>query len=284
MKRSHNAKRSLAAILKKRFSLLHAACPGLRAEWDHIIGSGVSGQWRTEGGDGSAEIQFEDLATRAAFLLPDAGDVAPRVVWLEALRRESLNFSYGRETIESDSEGNERARHLSGTIQRLGEASANYCAVLESRALAAERRAQQQADEQQADEQGADEQGADEQGAAPEEMPESTGRAADEASPANAEATATIVTERRKRGPTRDFETALKVDGVITRLAPDGNWRARLEDICEGLDEAQVRRPKPWKRKGHSTWFDCVISERPLVIKAIEHHLKLAQQSKETFS
>lgn len=269
MQRSHNAKRSLAAILKKRFRLLHAACPGLRAEWDHIIGSGVSGQWRTEGGDRSAEIQFEDLATRAAFFLPDAGDMAPLVVWLEALRRESLNFSYGRETIDSDSEGNERARHLSGTIQRLGEASANYCAVLESRALAAERRAQQQAGEQ---------------GAAPEEMPESTGRAADEASPANAKATATTVTERRKRGPTRDFETALKVDGVITRLAPDGNWRARLEDICEGLDEAQVRRPKPWKRKGHSTWFDCVISERPLVIKAIEHHLKLAQQRKETFS
>jgi hypothetical protein len=65
-----------------------------------------------------------------------------------------------------------------------------------------------------------------------------TGRAADEASPANAEATAAIVTERRKRGPTRDFETALKVDGVITRLAPDGNWRARLEDSCEGLTKS----------------------------------------------
>src|ERR1019366_1526004 len=53
----------------------------------------------------------------------------------------------GRETIESDSEGNEGAHHLSGTIQRVCEASANYCAVLESRALAAERRAQQQAED-----------------------------------------------------------------------------------------------------------------------------------------
>jgi hypothetical protein len=39
---------------------------------------------------------------------------------------------------------------LSGTIERLCEASANYCALLESRALADERRAQQQADEQSA--------------------------------------------------------------------------------------------------------------------------------------
>src|ERR1019366_6597537 len=61
----------------------------------------------------------------------------------------------GRETIESDSEGNERAGHLSGTIQRVCEASANYCALLESRALAAERRAQQQAPGNAADEQGA---------------------------------------------------------------------------------------------------------------------------------
>jgi hypothetical protein len=267
MKRGHIAlsPRRLAAILKKRFRLLYAACPGLRAEWDYIIGSGELGRWRIDGGYGSVESQFEKLVTQAVSLRPNAGGLAPLVIWLEVLRRESPNFRHGGETIESDSEGNVRARHFSGTIERLCEASANYCAVLESYALADERRAQQRADEQRA---------------VPAEMPESIGRAADEASLAK-ETTATTVTDRRKRGPTRDFETALKVDEVITRLAPDGNWRASLEDICDGLDEAQVRRPKPWSKKGHSTWYDCMISERPLVIRAIEHHLKLAQQHKD---
>ncbi len=122
MKRGHNSKlgpRRLAAILRKQFRLLYAACPGLRAEWDHIIGSKVSGQWRVAGGNGSAEIRFEALARRAASLLPDAGDADALNVWLEVLRRESLNFHYGRESIESDAAGKEGTRHLSGTIQRV---------------------------------------------------------------------------------------------------------------------------------------------------------------------
>ena len=144
MKRIHNAKlspRRLAAILKKQFRLLYAACPGLIVEWDHTIGSGVLDRWPIAGGNGSAENRFEALVRRAVSLLPDAGDADPLVVWFEALRRESLNFYYGSET----NEGNEGARHLKGTIRRVCEASANYCAVLENRAFAAERRAQQQA-------------------------------------------------------------------------------------------------------------------------------------------
>jgi hypothetical protein len=94
----------------------------------------------------------------------------------------------------------------------------------------------------------------------------------------------TTVTNCGKRGPKRDFETAMKVDEVTTRLAPEGNWRVHLDTVCEGLDEAQIRRPKPWKAKGHRTWYDCLISERPLVIKAIEHHLERARELKKTFS
>jgi hypothetical protein len=94
----------------------------------------------------------------------------------------------------------------------------------------------------------------------------------------------TTVTNRGTRGPKRDFATALKVDEVVRRLAPDGNWRAQLENVCDGLDEAQVRCPKPWKKKGHGTWYDCMTDARPLVIKAIEHHLERAQEHRETFS
>ena len=86
------------------------------------------------------------------------------------------------------------------------------------------------------------------------------------------------------RGPKRDYETALKVAEVVTRLAPDGNWRAQLEDICEGLDDDGIRRPKRWKLKGHRTWSGCVIAERELVVKAIEHHRKRAQECKKTIS
>jgi hypothetical protein len=92
------------------------------------------------------------------------------------------------------------------------------------------------------------------------------------------------VTSWRKRGPKRDFETALRVDEVVARLAPDGNWRARLEDICDGLDDAKVRRPKPWTVRGYGTWYDCLTAERDLVVKAIEHHRERAREQKETIS
>jgi hypothetical protein len=93
-----------------------------------------------------------------------------------------------------------------------------------------------------------------------------------------------IAAAARKRGPQRDYETALQVAELVARHPPDGNWRARVEEICEELDEAEVRRPKPWKAKGYPTWYDCFIGERGLVIKAIEHHLDLAKEHKETFS
>ena len=94
---------------------------------------------------------------------------------------------------------------------------------------------------------------------------------------------ALLVTPGR-RGPKRDYETALRVAEVIARVAPDGNWRAKSEDICDELDEADIRRPKTWKAKGYATWTDCCVGERDLVIKAIDHHLDRARERKETFS
>jgi hypothetical protein len=88
----------------------------------------------------------------------------------------------------------------------------------------------------------------------------------------------------KRRGPQRDFETALQVDAVVRRLAPDGDWHAQLANICDGLDEAEVRCPKPWKNKGYGTWYDCMTAERSLVVKAIAHHRELAREPRETFS
>jgi hypothetical protein len=86
------------------------------------------------------------------------------------------------------------------------------------------------------------------------------------------------------RGPKRGYDTALRVAEVIAGVAPGGNWRAKLEDVCDSLDEAKIPRPKTWKAKGYGAWFDCWGGERSLVVKAIEHHLELAKEHRKTFS
>lgn len=88
----------------------------------------------------------------------------------------------------------------------------------------------------------------------------------------------------RKRGPATDFETAARVAGVVARVSPHVHWRANLDDVCDGLDDERVPRPKPWKKKGYETWSDCLLGERSLVVKAIGHHMKVAAGRKETFS
>src|ERR1700683_796590 len=49
---------------------------------------------------------------------------------------------------------------------------------------------------------------------------------------------------RRKRGPTRDYETALRAAAMVQRVAPDGDWRPKLDEICEALDEEKIPFPK----------------------------------------
>jgi len=59
----------------------------------------------------------------------------PLDAWLDALRREGRNFQEYRYVIEKHADGTEGAHHRLGTIERLCEASADYCVVLESRAF-----------------------------------------------------------------------------------------------------------------------------------------------------
>jgi hypothetical protein len=86
-----------------------------------------------------------------------------------------------------------------------------------------------------------------------------------------------------KRGPKPDYENALRVAEVVSRVAGDGAWRPKLEDICLELDETAIPRPKTWRKRGRRNWFDG-LSERHLVEKAIAHHLKLAAAHRKTFS
>jgi hypothetical protein len=86
------------------------------------------------------------------------------------------------------------------------------------------------------------------------------------------------------RGPRPDYETALRVAEIVARVAGEGKWRRKLDDICVELDEQAVPRPKPWKKKrGYSSWFDS-LSEPQLAEKAITHHLEMAARRKTTVS
>jgi hypothetical protein len=89
---------------------------------------------------------------------------------------------------------------------------------------------------------------------------------------------------KRGRGPIPGYETARRVAAVVTRSASDGQWKAKLDEICIELDEEQVPRPKTWKSKGYGDWFDCLAGNRPLVVKAIQHHLSLAQRTPKTLA
>jgi hypothetical protein len=83
----------------------------------------------------------------------------------------------------------------------------------------------------------------------------------------------------KKRGPKPDFETAALVAAVVGRVAPDGDWRSRVDDICDSLDEEQIPVPSTWRRNRNCRrWSLC--DDKDVVVKAIEYRLALANQRK----
>jgi hypothetical protein len=91
-------------------------------------------------------------------------------------------------------------------------------------------------------------------------------------------------TVRKKRGPEPDYETASRVAEIVARTAPDRDWRSKLDDICDVLDEESVKQPKTWKVDGCRSWSGQLAANRKLVVKAIEHHLSNARRKAETLS
>ena len=86
----------------------------------------------------------------------------------------------------------------------------------------------------------------------------------------------------KKRGPKPDHETALRVTEIIKTVAPDGDWKDKLEEVCRALDKAEPPYPKTWPKRDLSlkNWEDGAGFEPALAKKAIEHLLKLAKQRK----
>ena len=52
-----------------------------------------------------------------------------------------------------------------------------------------------------------------------------------------------------KRGPKRDYEASFRVAEIVARLAPDGDWRSKLDDVCEALHDEGIPFPKTWRSK-----------------------------------
>jgi hypothetical protein len=92
----------------------------------------------------------------------------------------------------------------------------------------------------------------------------------------------TNTTGGRKRGPKADPDGAAAVAEIVVRVAPEGDWRSKLDDICEALDKAQIPFPARWWKRDHSCngWAD--YDERANAVKGIEYRLKLARQQKKT--
>ena len=86
--------------------------------------------------------------------------------------------------------------------------------------------------------------------------------------------------KRRKRGPKSDHEAASRVAEIVARVAPDGDWRPKLDDICEALDEAEIPYPRRWRKRDRSCDGWAAYDQRANAVKAIEYRLEIAKQRK----
>lgn len=81
-----------------------------------------------------------------------------------------------------------------------------------------------------------------------------------------------------KRGPTPDLDSGIRVAEIVARIASDGNWRRKWEEVCEVLDAAEIPVPTTWRKRTppYTCWADCV--EKTLAVKAIEYRLKVVHR------
>jgi lambda repressor-like predicted transcriptional regulator len=125
--------------LATQFQALHTPHRDIRADWQYKAGSMGIARWNIVG-DPSLKVQFEALARRAAIGIPNRRSQDLLVAWLEGARElasrvGAVTTSFGNELNEDNSV---RTAFQFGSIDRLCEASASMCKILESRALQAE--------------------------------------------------------------------------------------------------------------------------------------------------
>jgi hypothetical protein len=103
------------------------------------------------------------------------------------------------------------------------------------------------------------------------------------------QAALTPKSEGRKRGAKPvTADEAQHVADIVQRLAPDGNWRSKLEDVryalshgicnasepedCDLSDHEKITLPRGWKKNKR----DWLTADKDILVKAIEERLKRA--------
>jgi DNA-binding XRE family transcriptional regulator len=106
----------------------------LGADWTHTATSGLPFKWslrsiRVVGGTQTVRVRFEALARHSASQIPPTTGRRDLIdAWLDALNKEIPTDDFTREQQDD-------AIVLKGRINRICERSADYCNILESRAL-----------------------------------------------------------------------------------------------------------------------------------------------------
>jgi hypothetical protein len=96
----------------------------------------------------------------------------------------------------------------------------------------------------------------------------------------------------RKRGPKPDHKTFARVREIVDRIAPDGDWRSKLDALGEALDHGVCNDPDPeacpatdhdkipfprgWSREKGGNWSHP--PDRATMVKAIEYRLEAARK------
>jgi hypothetical protein len=76
-----------------------------------------------------------------------------------------------------------------------------------------------------------------------------------------------------RSGRKPDADGNRRVANVVKRFSP--NWRDRLPEVCEALDEENMPLPKSdkWKNRGCSDWTDVLTEDPEGLAKALQHRL-----------
>ena len=84
----------------------------------------------------------------------------------------------------------------------------------------------------------------------------------------------------RKRGPKPDYDIAIRLAAVVARVAQDGDWRPKLDEICEALDDENVPSPKKWVGEDPSCRRWSTQADHQKAIKVIDYRLKQAKRQR----
>jgi hypothetical protein len=76
----------------------------------------------------------------------------------------------------------------------------------------------------------------------------------------------------RKRGPKPDLDSAVRVAQIVAKIATDGDWRTKLDDLRKAFMDADIPSPRRWRS---TSWSD---QEDALVIKVIKRRLDRASK------